>query len=244
VILYSQLLFGNLFAIRTLHIFHSRALLSVKMLTKIGTAFVCASALTSFYAAQNAFLCSCLIVSGLFILIISLFVCERRQIDALKSEVPLFLDRWILNLRLGLALPTAREAALHEQSEGFQILMRPLFATRSVPGQKRRHLLFAAAALQELESLHGEAHSALARLENLRALLRKTSEFRRKSGQATRQSYIQATVMLLLLIALTLFTLYRYGWKQASDLITGAILLSAMGLVTMHFMARKTKWKI
>lgn len=244
LILYAQLVFGNLFVIRTLQIFRARALVSTSTVTKTGTAFVCASATLSFFYARNIFQYSGLITGCIFICLALLFVFEHREIAALKNEVPVFIDRWILNLRLGLALPTARDMALRDHSESFQTLLRPVFNTQSSVAPRRRHLLLNAAVLNELERLQLEPHSALSRLENLRFLLRKTTEFRRKSGQATRQTAIQSVVMMILLIALTFFTLHRYGWHRAGDLVLWALFLSAIGVITMYLMARKSKWKV
>jgi hypothetical protein len=244
LILYAHSLFGNLFVIRTLQLFRARALLSTSTVTKTGTAFVAANALISFYFAHDILRCSLVLMAFETITVVLLLCFERRQIADLKTEVPLFLDRWILNLRLGSALPTARDTALQNQSESFQTLLRPMFATQNALSIKRAHLLFTAPLLAELERIQTEPHSALARLENLRNMLRKATDFRRKSGQATRQTHIQCAVMVILLFALTLFTLHRYGWRRSSDLIVGAILLSLLGLIIMHFCARKTKWKI
>lgn len=244
LILYAQLVFGILFEIRTLQLFRARALINTPTVTKIGTIFVCTSLCISFFGAKHGFLASILLFGTVFFTTITLFVFERRQIDGLKSEVPVFLDRWILNLRLGHALPTARETALLAHSESFKTLLRPMFALQTNRAIRRGHLLFAPNVLDELERIQFEPHSALARLENLRQMFRKASEFRRKSGQATRQTYIQCVVMLVLLFALTLFTLHRYGWSRSFDLVLGAVSLSLLGVVAMYWLARKTKWKI
>lgn len=244
LILYAQTVFGILFVIRTLQIFRTRALLSTSTVTKTGTLYVCASAWISFFYGKNGFFCSLLNLGCIFITLFALFLCERRQIDALKREVPLFLDRWILNLRLGLALPTAREAALRDHSESFQLLVHPIFATQNAYLTKRKHLLFQPAVLEELDRIQEEPHAALMRLEILRHVLRKTAEFRRKSGQATRQTHIQSLVMLVLTFALVAFTLHRYGWKRSADLICAAIVLSAIGVISMTLVSRKWKWKI
>jgi hypothetical protein len=244
MILYAQMVFGILFVIRTLQIFRARALLSTPTVTKTGIAFVGACVIIGFFGTQNVFLCSFLITSCVFLMLIALFLLERRQIDSLKSEIPLFLDRWSLNLRLGSALPTARERALRDHSAGFQTLLRPVFSTQNVKSTRRHHALLSAAVMFELEFLQHEPHSALARLENLRQLLRKSAEFRRKSGQAVRQTTIQSAVMMIMLLALILFTLHRYGWRRCGDLIAGSVVLASLGVLLMHFLARKTKWKI
>jgi hypothetical protein len=242
LILFVQLVFGILIVIRTIDIFRARALLSASATVKVGIIFVCALAWNAFFCAKDLVLSFFFTLALLGTLAGALFFCERRKIDTLKAEIPVFLDRWILNLRLGSAVSTARDAALREHSENFQTLLRPLFATGVQA--RRTHLLLHGALVAELERAHLEPHSALARLENLRAMLRKQSEFRRKSGQAAHQTAIQAGVMLLLLVALTLFTLQRYGWRRCSDLILASVGLSLAGLICMIFLARKTKWKI
>jgi hypothetical protein len=244
LILYLQSVVGILFVIRTLQIFRARALLSTSLVTKTGTAFVSMCVMASFFGAQHPFLASALILSTVFFATLALFLLERREIDGLRAEIPLFLDRWILNLRLGNALASAREAALNEHSNAFQTLMRPVFALQKQHTRRQRHLLVHISVLQELEQLQLEPHSALSRLENLRALLRKLSDFRRKSGQALRQTAIQSSVMTILHFALVIFTLRRYGWKQAGDLVSLSLALSLSGVLIMILLARKTKWKI
>lgn len=242
LIFFAQTAFGILFVIRTLDIFRARALLSSRALAKIGIIFVCMLVWSAFFSVSNFIFGISLALAALSGLIVTLILCERRKIDALKAEIPLFLDRWILNLRLGSALITARDAALREHSENFRALLQPLFATQPQAG--KMHLLIRGAVVAELEHIHREPHSALARLENLRQMLRKMAEFRRKSGQAVHQTAIQAGVMLFLQLALSIFTLKRYGWRRTSDLILAALALSLAGLAIMFLLARKTKWKI
>jgi hypothetical protein len=47
-----------------------------------------------------------------------------------------------------------------------------------------------------------------------------------------------------MLFALIAFTLRRYRWSQVSDLVTGAVVLSAIGILVMGRLAEKTRWKI
>ena len=134
----------------------------------------------------------------------------------LRSEIPLFLDRWILNLRLGSALSLAREMALREHSRNSARALAAPYSRAQCAARAESHLLLPPRTLDELERIHKEPHAALMRLENLRHWLRKSSEFRRKSGQATRQTAIQSAVMVCLLFALIGFTVHRYGWRKSS----------------------------
>ena len=244
MISYLQLVAGNLFVIRTLQIFRGRALLSTTTVTKTGTVFVCASSLIGFFCNNSPVLCFGLHFGGVFLCVVTLFCIERQQLLRLRGEVPLFLDRWILNLRLGSALTAARRDALLEHSEAFRTLAQPLFDTVSGPSRTPHHVLFSTQVLDELQRLHQEPHAAIERLENLRHLLRKSTEFRRKSGQAVRQTRIQSAVMLCLLIALSVFTLTRYRWRECADLVALSAVLSLLGLAVMHLLARKSTWKI
>ena len=242
LILYAQLVIGILFVIRTIQVFRARALISDDQATKTGTSFVCANLLVSFFGASAPILCAGLLAGMIPFAVCAMFFLERRKISRLKGEIPAFLDCWILNLRLGFAVSAAREAALREQDESFQILLRPVFNAQT--GAKRRHILLSIPLAEEFENLAREPHSALSRLENLRAYLKTSAEFRRKSGQATRQATIQASVMTVLLFALMIFTVHRYGWRQSGDLILASIFLSMAGVLCMCWIARKGKWKI
>jgi hypothetical protein len=182
--------------------------------------------------------------ASVFLALLGVFLLERREIDGLKNEIPLFLDRWILNLRLGSAASAARESALREHSTAFQTLLRPVFNVQKANFSRPHHAILPPAFLHEIENLQREPHSALARLENLRQLLRKSAEFRRRSGQAVRQTAIQSAVMLILLFALIVFSLGRYGWQRCGDLILASLALSMAGVLLMFALSRKTKWKI
>jgi hypothetical protein len=241
---FAQTLFGILFVIRTLQIFRARAMLTQPFVTKTGTIFVTIALLSAFLSVQHAIFATLLSFANIFVAFATLFVCERRQIDALKAEFPFFLDRWILNLRLGSALTPSREQALRDHSANFQTLLRPLFNSSGLSAAKLTHPLLPSAQLHELERIQREPHAALQRLENLRHTIRKTAEFRRKSGQAVQQTRIQSSVMLLMLVALIAFTLRRYGWSRVADLVAESVVLSLIGTLTMHLLTRKTRWKI
>lgn len=235
-------LFGLLSALRLSREFLGRALISKSLVTKTGTLTCTAVVLAVFFSAHNTFsaiLCTILVpIAGSC----ALFTLERRQIDALKLQTPIFLDRWILNMRLGQSVSSAREAALRDSSERLRALLQPMFkADAQTP---REHLFLPSKFLFELKNLALSPHSALARLENLREMMRKSDAFRRKSGQARRQTSIQAGVLLCLHLALAVFTVRRYGWQRHSDLIVMSFVLAGCGLVAMNALARKTKWKI
>jgi Flp pilus assembly protein TadB len=222
--------------------FRSRAVISSHLLTKIGTGSCAIVVCALFFRARDPISAIIAVLCALLALFLSLKLIERRQIDALKSEVPAFLDRWILNMKLGNALSSARTAALLELSTRSRALLEPLFLKQGPAA--RAHLILDEKILREVIELSHSPHSAIQRLENAREWMRKSDEFRRKSVQAVRQTSIQAAVLLILLIALAIFTVQRHGWRRNSDLVTASFVLSGLGIFTMRHLARKKRWKI
>lgn len=242
IILIAISMFGNMSALRLLRVFRSRALISPSLLTKIGTGVCATLTIVIFFCANDILSIAIALFAVITVMILSLNMIERRQIDTLKNEVPGFLDRWILNMKLGFSLSAARAAALSESDARFTALLQPLFVASS--STRSAHLILDARLKQELVELSISPHSALQRLEFARANMKKSSEFRRKSGQAVRQTTIQSSVLLILLAALAVFTVHRHGWYRSYDLVSASMLLSAVGIITMRKLARKTKWKI
>ena len=242
LILFSISVFGNLSALRTIKLFRSRALVSTNHLTKIGTGSCAIIIAALFLFARDLISASIALISVLGSLFLTLWFLEQKTITNLKREVPAFLDCWILNMKLGKSLSAARTEALLQVDSRARALLEPVFINASLA--VREHLILHEKILPELLELAREPHSALARLEHAREWLRKSEEFRRKSGQATRQTTIQAVVLLVLLIALAVFTVHRHGWRRNSDLIIGSMLISALGIATMRQLARKRRWKI
>ncbi len=242
IILFAISLFGIMSALRMLIHFRSRALISSQHLTKIGTGSCALIIGVLFFCARDLICASFALMCVLFVMFFALWFFERRQIDALKKEVPGFLDRWILNMKLGKALSAARTAALQDLNARARSLLEPLFVSQNIPHCV--HLILDEKVLPELLELNHSPHSALARLENAREWMRKSDDFRRKSGQAVRQTTIQAVVLLLLLIALAVFTVQRHGWRRNSDLVLASFVLSGLGIFTMRHLARKRRWNI
>jgi len=244
MILFAQTLFGSWFVIRTLQVFHARSLVKSSVIKKVGTFFVFIVLSSGFLCAFDAFLSAICIFATLITNFLLLFTLERRQIDTLKSEFSPFLDRWILNLKLGLAAAHARELALSMHSDGFRSLVHPVFAFETSMNSIQKHVLLSSSVVQELRKISTESHLCLSRLEVMRSNVRKLENFRRKSGHAVRQTRTQAVVMMIMLVALTIFTLLRYGVRPMADLILCAILTSSLGVLIMLTLARKTKWKV
>lgn len=239
LILFSILVFGQLFVIRTRRIFSDRAMISQNHLTKIGTG-------TSTSLVLGAFFMSPLWASAFAIFVLVFFFAilkfmEHRQGEVFRAMIPNFIEAWILNLRLGLAESHAREKALQEMDLRFAKLVRTRLNS---PFLRSDSLIFDPLLLKELRDIVQTPHLALQKLECLRSNLKRASDFRRRSGQATRQTRIQSLTMLVLLFALSGVATKRYGWSQVGDLVGFAIILASIGIFIIQLLARKTKWRI
>lgn len=239
IILFFVSVIGQLFIMRIHRKCLERALISPSLLTKIGTASSFTIFLISFFSKSTFGIVLIVLSCILNLLLVQIF--EQRQLQQLRSLFPILIDAWILNLRLGLAESAAREKALDEIHPDFAKMLRTtLFGHFS----SQKNSIISPLISQELESIKNSRHSALPRLENLRANLKRSAEFRRRSGQAIRQTQIQASLMMLLLIAISFLAIRRYGWSQVGDLVGLALILSSLGLLSIQFLTRKRHWKI
>lgn len=237
-----QLVLGNAFVVRTTQVFRSRNVLGDANVTKTGTGFLAINSLSVFGYSVHPFAPLGMTLIAVVSVVVVMLGLERRTLGMCRASVPRFLDRWILNVRMGHSLKAARDTALREESERFQALVRPIFSTRA-PADAR-HELFSAGELRELEAICLASHAALDRLKALRAHVQKTSEFRRRSGQALRQANTQSSVMGLLMFAFAVLTVRRYGWRSSADLVVFAAMLSVAGVLILRILARKRRWKI
>ncbi len=242
LIFFAQTMFGNMFAIRTLRKFRGRALISTSKLTIIGTSFAFIIAAETFFLQNHPRIAVFVLVISLIFLQLALHVHEQRRISLLLRGFPVFLDRWILNLRTGMSTTAARDRALAATEPLLRNLLTPLI-TASDGVEKRRHRLFSEEITSELRAIQNQNHNTITRLQNLRANVRRASDFRRKSGQAMRQSAIQSFVLFVMHFALAGFTFWRTGWKNA-DLILIATALTLAGALILRVLARRIAWTI
>ena len=235
-------LFEILFVLRMARVFRERAVLpQLTILTIVIATLGSSLGIRMWFGDDSTWVWAPTLALAALPLPLFVFL-ERKTIADFRLRLPIFLDRWLLNLRLGNSVVVARERALAEENSALRALLEPVFGTRG--GERAGHLLLSPSLRREFETVSREPFSALARLENLRRGVRKTAEFRRKSGQALRQTRLQSGVMLVLVFAFSIYTIARYGWAKTGDLVSLAILLSLAGVVTMHFLSSKKKWKV
>jgi len=235
------LIAGNVFAIRTLQVFRARTVIAESTLTKIGTAWITAVMTSGFLVPRNP-LGLLFVLATIFTPTFLMMWLETSVLRRLSARIPSWLDKWILNLRVGKSISSALEAAFRDEPDAFQSLARPLLRQHHFHHQ--RHPLFTFVVAQELARLMRTDHAALARLERLREWVRRDSEFRRKSGLAGRQTRLQALTLLGLQVALAAFMLNRYSWSQCGDLVVISFSLTLISLWIMTRLSQKRLWKV
>ncbi len=97
---------------------------------------------------------------------------------------------------------------------------------------------------QEFSQIHRESHQAMSRLVALRAQFGKISDFRRRSGQVLLQIRMQAAVLFVMQVALTIFVANRWGVREQLSLFVIASLLHILGVLVLLTMGRRMKWTL
>ncbi len=87
-------------------------------------------------------------------------------------------------------------------------------------------------------------NKTLEQLRSLRWHYKVQEDFRRRSGQISQQTRIQAVIMTILYISLLLFNGFEFGFKEQLTLILFSVALFTTGLVLVFSIGRRLKWKV
>ena len=80
-------------------------------------------------------------------------------------------------------------------------------------------------------------------LIEIRALYRKESDFRRRSGQALLQLRMQAIILFGLHLAVTAFMIHQFGWLKHQIVFVSSFILMLSGLIVLLKMGKSKSWK-
>ncbi len=163
----------------------------------------------------------------------------------LQRIVVPFLDHTILSIQTGIPLRNAAK----ESAQRFS-------------GWKKYELLKACSSLilssdeinlqsgvlchlfDELRWIDQGRNKTLEQLKSLRWHYKVQEDFRRKSGQISQQTRIQATVMTILYVSLMLFNAFEFGFKDHLALVLFSAALFSVGLILVFTLGRRLKWKV
>jgi hypothetical protein len=244
-----QLMFGLLFARRTLHQLVRGHLIEEKLSRQLFFGLALTFLLATFLFRAHPRLQFSAIAAGMILLlsIDKLFV--YRLESRIHSEFPAFINQLILSMQTGQSFRSAAEKTLEGPKALWQRWLFALVESRVLLQARReqeviKEDVFCQSYLAELIRVNENPHSSLTRLKSFRKKLKVLSEFRRKSGQALLQTRIQMVVMTFLYLALLVFTLSQRSFERNQTLIFVSITLFTSGQIVFWRLARKKKWKL
>ncbi len=210
-------------------------------LTKIGTVFVLVQIFFAISLKSNNFLIFFAQI-GLVCAYLARIFFENWQNQRRERDSSLdFMNQIIIRMRSGESFRTSALHLIQEHGRWSKwnaaVVFQPQNKFHSVWPEERM-------IYQEFLNIHQHPHQALPRLLALREQLNKLSDFRRRSGQVLLQIRMQAVVLLVMQIALSIFVIWKWGLKNQVGLIILASILHAIGLVTLAWMGRKVKWTL
>jgi Flp pilus assembly protein TadB len=179
------------------------------------------------------------------------FLFERaRRETRFRSELYGFLNAVILRMKSGDAFRAALDGAI----EDADVRARPrLLELRDVvvfsqqtpsAAVERVRARGGALALAARELAHADrdAHAAIRRCAALRDRVRLEDEFRRKSGQASRQARAQSLVLAGLYLATFVFVAREFGIAAHARGFALSAAMFTVGLIWTQAAGRKMKW--
>ncbi len=183
------------------------------------------------------------------IAIVALFFTPHWLESYLERElqriiVP-FLDHTILSIQTGIPLRNSvKESAQRftgwKKYELMKACSSLILSSNEINLQSGvlRHLF------DEIGWIDRGRNKTLEQLKSLRWHYKVQEDFRRKSGQISQQTRIQAAVMTILYLALLIFNGFQFGFKEQLALILFSVALFSIGLILVFTLGRRIKWKV
>lgn len=197
-------------------------------------------------SANRPILAWSVVCCALICLVVSQFVIRAHRENKFRAEFLDYIERVIMLVRTGKPFRLALSSAIDDiepftQKKIGKILEFVFFSQHS-------DLLAADLPMQnivsELVAIDRSAHKTLERLVLLRRNLRLELEFRSKAGQVMRRMRWQSYILTGLYIALLVFMLNMFTWREIWPFLWISVTFFVTGLCWMMFAGRKIRWKI
>ncbi len=163
---------------------------------------------------------------------------ERRFSD--------FMTKLILKMQMGSSFRQSL-GELSRQSDAFtqQILNKIVdVVTFSQHFDENHSSEFLVEVISEFKRIDQESHTALKHLRAFHRKLKKQDEFRRKSGQVTRQIRVQSAMLAVLYLATLIFVGFQFDLRRNLWIVTTSALVFIAGLVWVALGGRKREWRV
>jgi Flp pilus assembly protein TadB len=242
-------MFGFLSVIRTIAMMRSDSILRTEDLPKIGIAVV-------LFGAMSV-ICSCYFPSVAVIAVVIYVMTAlslpqgirwRRLAEFERSKVH-FLSHLVMRMKTGESLRTALSGVVVEcqYRQPVLVFFYQQLQTSLLMGEVSRSLCKMRAVEELARALiraEKSSHHCVSRLQSLRELYQKRSDFRRRSGQVTTQLRAQAVLLALLYFALSIGMFWEYGTEKYIELRLLSLLLFFLGIIMIFYLGRRLRWKI
>lgn len=240
-----QVTFVILFVIRTVRKYSSVNSRQKNVLTKIGTAFVFIAAIISILASPSSLI--------FFLPSMAVFLCpilldlylKKRLEQQCHSGLPKMIDSMILEMYRGSSFKLARSKALQYLPFESQCLVTKAFSKNSIETNEISSFLpeIVHKSVTELIKIEQSSSNQLGRLKHFRDHMYSQQDFRHKSGQALLQTRIQSLLILILYVLVLIFSLFQHPWPQLKPFFFISAAMLGTGLLSVHLITRKRKWK-
>lgn len=240
--------FGFAFVIRIRARAIADRIVATSTLTKIGTLASLLTAIGIVRFARVSFQAWAIAIAPAIVAIAFVEIERRRRESRFRSELYAFLNACILRMKSGEAFRPALEGAIEDADPRARPRLRELrdvvVFSQQGDGSARAKLDRALElAGRELAFADRDAHSSMRRCSALRDRVRMEDEFRRKSGQASRQARAQAFVLAGLYLAAFVFAASQFGLERNARVFAGSAATFAAGFAWTCAIGRKLKWK-
>lgn len=184
-------------------------------------------------------------LTGLLILFSAPKILEAKMDASFRSIAVVFLDQISLSLQAGVTLKSAIKEAVDDEKTWKRNEMMKAF-TFFFMGSKEITIKgeFLKKMFQELRWIDQSRARTLEQVKALRWHYKIQDDFRRRSGQLSQQSRIQASVVSILYLFLLVFTLYHFGWQKNQVIVTVSLFFFVAGTVLVFFIGRRHRWKV
>ncbi|KHD88023.1 MAG: hypothetical protein OM95_10880 [Bdellovibrio sp. ArHS] len=163
----------------------------------------------------------------------------------MRSALIPLLDGVILGLQTGKSFRSSLYAAIENQSGWRRHQLMELYQSLAM---SENVIAMKSALLQDfrddLQEIDRSQSRCIEQVKALRRDLKMHEDFRRRSGQVTQQIKMQAIIVTALYVALFLFVIMQFGFKEHKNLILTSFLIFFGGLVWIFVAGRRMKWKV
>ena len=183
----------------------------------------------------------------LFLVCLAQFFLIFRKKRIFERSFLLFLNFLILKMKTGCSFRDSVDEICFSCGfdRNFSFTLQKIMQNVTFTQQINQNInnLFIKTIVKEFIVADQTEHLAILRLENFYSSLKKTSEFRRRSGQITSQIQIQLVLISVLYIAVLITGVKWFSLNALENLYLLSLFLFFMGLYMIFRIKRSFKWK-